>query len=564
MWQKLNNLSNRFGNTIRIPTRLGYTAMNTVTDSVDTLVAMPKDALDVIQYTSHEIKNILSSAWTTWKRYQRVWNIILSPFVAMWAAVEWAVKTVVTPSVNWVVNTRNTWKNTVKNTWRSTFGRIFSKKPVSDFSYDKLKTANVIQKDKNRFSKRRFGRKSMWWNKWKKEEWEPKSQDNAWKVAATATVAATAWATVSNATNFKEYEKMKAQIEWMKNDMENLKKQKDELEKQLAKALEMKKENSNWKPEKVDTKTEWKAWNKWNKEEKGWEDSDKKENSSWKSEKIENAESKTEWKAWDKWDKEEKAWEDSEKKTDSKSNEKKWKWADKSETKEEKKAEDSIKESEEKKDETLDKDSKRKWLDEAKNLVENSICWQKILDWLSENYKDFWVIFDDSTSSWKHDNENHVIIVWTKLPKDMNSLAPFNWEEKDPVYQKRHVLLHELAHCTVTSYKNKIPEIQKWLDTIEKYIDKDHDGRTLSLLSYKNDTYKTNKDKAKEDFVEMLALAMNWKWNACKKYMDLLSDDEHKEFREKNGLATISKKDAETLGKACRAVVKFYKSKKTS
>ena len=529
MWKRLDNLSNRFGNTIRIPTRLGYTAMNTVTDSVDTLAAMPKDALDVVQYTSHEVKNILSSAWTTWKLYQRVWNIILSPFVAMWAAIEWAVKTVVTPSVNWVVNTRNTWKNTVKNTWRSTFGRIFSKKPVSDFSYDKLKTANVIQKDKNRFSKWRFGRKSMWWNKWKKEEWEPKSKDNTWKVATTAAVAATAWATASNATNFKEYEKMKAQIEWMKSDMENLKKQKDELEKQLTKALEMKKEDSSWKPEKV-----------------------------------EKLDTKAEWKSWDKWSKEDKSWEDSEKKEDSKQNEKKWKWADKSETKEEKKAEDSIKESEEKKDETLDKDSKRKWLDEAKNLVENSICWQKILDWLSENYKDFWVIFDDSTSSWKHDNENHVIIVWTKLPKDMNSLAPFNWEEKDPVYQKRHVLLHELAHCTISSHKDKIPEIQKWLDTIEKYIEKDHDGKTLSLLSYKNDTYKTNKDKAKEDFVEMLALAMNWKWNACKKYIDLLSDDEHKEFREKNGLATISKKDAETLWKACRAVVKFYESKKAS
>jgi hypothetical protein len=47
------------------------------------------------------------------------------------------------------------------------------------------------------------------------------------------------------------------------------------------------------------------------------------------------------------------------------------------------------------------------------------------------------------------------------------------------------------------------------LDIIEKYIDKDTDDKTLSLLSYKNDTYKTSKDKAKEDFVEMLALAMN-------------------------------------------------------
>jgi hypothetical protein len=47
----------------------------------------------------------------------------------------------------------------VTNARRSTFGRVFSKRPLSDFSYDKLKTANFINKDKNWFSGLQFGKK---------------------------------------------------------------------------------------------------------------------------------------------------------------------------------------------------------------------------------------------------------------------------------------------------------------------------------------------------------------------------------------------------------------------
>ena len=187
MWKALSNFSNRISNTALIAPRLGYTGLNTGTDVIDTLAAIPRDFLDVVQYTAHGIKDVLSSAWTTWKRYQRVWNIIKSPFVAMWAAIEWAVKSVVTPGINELANAWNTGKNTVKNAWRSTFGRVFSKKPVSDFSYNRLKTANIIQKNKNWFINRWFSRKSMEWYKWIiSEKWN--IQDNKWKAAAAAAV----------------------------------------------------------------------------------------------------------------------------------------------------------------------------------------------------------------------------------------------------------------------------------------------------------------------------------------------------------------------------------------
>lgn len=509
MWKALSNFSNRISNTALIAPRLGYTGLNAGTDVIDTLAAIPRDFLDVVQYTAHGIKDVLASAWTTWKRYQRVWNIIKSPFVAMWAAVEWAVKSVVTPGINELANAWNTGKNTVKNAWRSTFGRVFSKKPVSDFSYNSLKTANVIQKNKNWFINRWFSRKSMEWYKWIiSEKWN--IQDNKWKAAAAAAVVPIVVPTKTTRT--------KKDVE-VADSWSTIR---DKMNKALESTKSSLKETFALKDDK-------------------WEITSKTETKTAKPSKVEEV----------KKEKIEK-WETT-----------KWITKDKPETKSEKAVEST-----EKKDssktaiESLDTEAKRKWLDEAKKLVENSVCWQKILDWLSENYKDFWVVFDDNVSFWKHDKENNIIVIWAKLPKEMSGLAPFNWDEKDPEYQKRHVLLHELAHCTIISHKDKIPEIQKWLDIIEKYIDKDTDGKTLSLLSYKNDTYKTNKDKAKEDFVEILALAMNWKWTACKKYMELLSDDEHKEFREKNGLATITKDDAEALENACKAVVKFYELKK--
>jgi len=514
MWERINNFWNRLGNTAMVLPRLGWTVVNTGVDAINAVVTPVKDVADVVQYTADGIRNVLIDPQGKWKWYERVWNAILSPFVAAWAAIQWAVKAAVTPIVNWAVNGRNTVKNAVKNTWRSTFGRVFSKKPLSDFSYDQLKTANIIDKKKNWFLSKWFSRKSRQWGEWRineqlsepksmrpepKSMWpepksmrpEPKSMrpdvdtsDKSWNVAAGTAIAATAWSAASSLVNNKKHEKTKSS-EWIKNDLESLKKQKDEIEKQIEKILETEKWDSKWKPEKV-----------------------------------ENTDSKIEWKSWGKTEK-----------SDSKPDEKK--------------------------SESLDKEAKRVWLNKAKDLLKDSPCGQKIIDWLCEKYEDFWVIFDDTTCNGRHNKDS--ITVGTKMPEDKNmwGLAPLNRETKDKEYQVKHVLLHELAHCTV-SHKDKIPEVKEWLDIIKKYIEKDDSGKTLSLLTYKNKKYDSSEAKAKEDLVEMFALRMNWDWKKCKEYMELLSSDEKKDFRNKYGLATVSKEDADKLQKVCDAMAKFY------
>ena len=283
MWERARNFWNRIWNTAAIGPRIIGTGLNTVTDAVDTVVALPKDALDVVKNTTHAIKDVFVDAWTKWKWYQRVGNILLSPLVAAWTALEWAVRAAVVPVVNWVVNTWNTAKNTVTNTWRSTFGRVFSKKPLSDFSYDKLKTANFINKDKNWFSGLQFGKK-----KW---VWTPEALSASSKKTAAATWAAVAWtaaataAAAAAASSAQEVSALRAQVdslttkvsdlsERLKNALEN----NDQLQKRIQDLIDsLQKDKSADKP--AEKKSEWKGdgWKPETKEEKPEKKEEKKE-----------------------------------------------------------------------------------------------------------------------------------------------------------------------------------------------------------------------------------------------------------------------------------------------
>lgn len=544
MWEKAKNFWNRLWNTAMTAPRLAWTAVNTVSDTVNTFIALPKDALDVIQSTTNDIKNVFMDSWTKWKWYQRVWNVILSPVVATGTAIEWAVRTAVTPVVNGVVNGRNTVKNTVKNTRRSTFGRLFSKKPISDFSYDQLKTANIINKNKNRFSKLQFWKKK-WSNYEVSENKVNKPAAVAWVATATAVAASAAWAW---------------EVAKLKENINNLNNQIATLQEQLKNALDSKKpdvKETKWtkdltEKKSVDEKKEKDTadWDKSSiKKEKNedtikWKDA--KEEMKWKKDKEEVVDKKKE-----KWDKDVKVGE-------------KWE-GDNVEVKEKWDKEKIVKDDEYKGEtddkkwkESLDIEAKRKWLERANSLLKDSPCGKKILEGLCRKYENFWIVFDNTTSEWHHNKDS--ITVWTKMPKDGNNaaLAPFNRDIKDKEYQTRHVLLHELAHCTVNWHADQIPEIKKWLDIIKKYIDKNSEWKTLSALTYKNDIYKSNEAKAKEDLVEMFALRMNGNGESCKKYMKLLSSDEDKELRWKYGLVNISKDDAEKLQQVCDAMAKIY------
>ena len=147
----------RIENTLSIPDRLLQTWLTVPSNIFDTLSAIPKDIKGVVKNTTEKIKNIFKSAVKKWKRYQRVWNTLLSPFVSLWAAVEWAVRTVVEPARNLFLNVRDSVGNFFKNIWNTIKRAFDTTTPVSDFSYEKLKLKEPTRK--NRVSK------LAWWKK---------------------------------------------------------------------------------------------------------------------------------------------------------------------------------------------------------------------------------------------------------------------------------------------------------------------------------------------------------------------------------------------------------------
>lgn len=471
MWNTLN----RIGNTVSIPGRLLKTWLTASADIFDTLAAIPKDMKNVISYTSDEIKNIFTSAYKKGKRYQRIGNTLLSPFVALWTAVEWAVRSVVTPMTNFVANTIKTWKNVVNNTFKSTLGSLFSKKTVSNFKYDELKTSNVIEKNKNWFSKWRLSRKVF--------------QDNENKV-----------------NNTKQLKTSQTREKNQKIDTNDTKKT-DQTEKINESEENNEKGNDNKKAKSSENKEININWNK---------SEDEKDTKNLKNNKNVTQDDSDNWI--------------------SKKN----------------------KENSEETTETVQQNSEHIWVNEAKAILNDSPCGKIIIDNLCERYNDFWIIFDNTSpdGSW---NADHTITVWTKMPAGISGLAPFNWNARDKEVQKKHILLHELSHCVLPN--RRIPWVQEWLKLIKKYIEdrENINWRTLSILSYSNNrNYDTPQKKAKEDFVEMLALRMNWDWHLCKKYLKLLSEDEYRSFRENHWLVTITKEDASKLQSIFDGIINYY------
>lgn len=186
MWEKAKNFWNRVKNTVaRAPRTIGA-GLNAVTKVVDTTTAWIKDTLDVASNTLHKWKDVVVDSWSKWKWYQKLWNIALSPIIFTWTMLEWAGRTVVTPNTNLLVNGANTIDSTVKDVARPTF-RLFSKK--DKFTYEDFKTADVIDKKKNRFSWLQFGKK-----KWVWADAKAAVKSAATAATATAATAVAAWA----------------------------------------------------------------------------------------------------------------------------------------------------------------------------------------------------------------------------------------------------------------------------------------------------------------------------------------------------------------------------------
>ena len=124
---------NRIDNTVSIPSRSIHTVGQGGIDVINTLDGLPKDATSVVLKTKNKIANLFSKDL---RRYHYIWN---AP-VAVWVWLAWAVEAVTKPIVNGL---RNTWKsavNFVSNALKSTFWSLFSTKPVSDISFNTIKT----------------------------------------------------------------------------------------------------------------------------------------------------------------------------------------------------------------------------------------------------------------------------------------------------------------------------------------------------------------------------------------------------------------------------------------
>lgn len=223
-------LGKRAWNTIWLPVRTVGTVLYWWLDAINTVVTLPKQSLEIVSNTTGQIKDVFSNAWNTWKRYNKLLNVPLSPFIATWTAIEWAVRAVVNPSWNAITHTRDVAWNTFVNVWNSIKSTL-SDKPVSDFKYEHLKTSPIGTK--NYVSKRQ----------WFGNVWSKKTKELEKKV----------W----------ELETSNKNLEAMIKQQETINKQQEETNKKLLETLSdlnkkqntpVKKEDNWWKVIKLDPK----------------------------------------------------------------------------------------------------------------------------------------------------------------------------------------------------------------------------------------------------------------------------------------------------------------------
>ena len=112
----------------------------------------------VVKNTSDRLWDTLSSARNTGKWYNKLYQVPISPFAGAAEVIEGAVRTVLEPSRNLVLNTRDTVANLFTNFGRSIRWLFRTDVPVSDFSFDKLEYKKPTWD--NRMSKLAFWKRS--------------------------------------------------------------------------------------------------------------------------------------------------------------------------------------------------------------------------------------------------------------------------------------------------------------------------------------------------------------------------------------------------------------------
>ena len=138
----MSKFGNSLWNTVAVPVRWVGTLLNTWWDVIKTWWNVFSDMWKVISDTGKKTWETLSSSWSSWKWYNKLYQVPAGIAISWATIVEWAVRTVVDFF-------KNIW-NTIKRAFDTTT-------PVSDFSYEKLKLKEPTRK--NRVSK------LAWWKK---------------------------------------------------------------------------------------------------------------------------------------------------------------------------------------------------------------------------------------------------------------------------------------------------------------------------------------------------------------------------------------------------------------
>lgn len=131
---------NRVGNLVSTPVRGVGTVWYVGLDLAKTLLAEPtKNVGQITSDSIDDISNLFQEAGKRGKWYHKALNLPLAGALSGVKAVEWACRSVVNTGWNAIRNTAHTAKNGVVNLFK-TATSLFSKKPISDFSFEHLKT----------------------------------------------------------------------------------------------------------------------------------------------------------------------------------------------------------------------------------------------------------------------------------------------------------------------------------------------------------------------------------------------------------------------------------------
>lgn len=187
----MGKIVNVVWNTLGIVPRglgtIGVGALDTLKTGANVLTDMGM----VVKDTSDKLWDVFSSSWNTGKWYNKLYQVPAGVVLGAGTLVEWAVRTVIEPARNGILNVRDVTGNFFKNIGNS-IGRLFdTTKPVSDFSFEKLQYKKPTGKN--------------WVSNW---AWRKKSNSTS----SLNTTSTSSKNSVSNVTNPSQVTQLQSQL----------------------------------------------------------------------------------------------------------------------------------------------------------------------------------------------------------------------------------------------------------------------------------------------------------------------------------------------------------------